>query len=309
MDPVSDPTAKRVASRHLEGKVLRSFYLVTNPSEHSEIGDIVAHVDARSVGLIALGVGSARWAKENPAIHTDARSATTDGLLRLERLYGEEIPAWVLQDAGGLNGLRSWKPSKVAAKPYIIRAFPKGGGQYEETTARNWAGVKKEVAAFYRRGMDGFVLYPDGGKSYFHEVRSSGRPMPHYGAVDDQSEIAPSAEGHFFDNPEKREVREFAESNAISNVVSVAEGSGDMLDESMASEMEDVEESPLTPSEIVEEPGGEELSTLNRYVVETTDDVPGVPQDHDDVPKHPDMKEAYVLPEVRRLFGCWFPRR
>jgi DNA-binding ferritin-like protein len=92
---------------------------------------------------------------------------------------------------------------------------------------------------------------------------------------------APSAEGEFFDNPEKREVREFAESDALSNDPEVAAEASveDQLDLSERDEVDKAEDSPPTPTEIAEEPGGAEVSTLNRYVV--TSEEPGVePSNH-----------------------------
>ena len=101
---------------------------------------------------------------------------------------------------------------------------------------------------------------------------------------------APSAEGLFFDNPENREVREFADSHAITNIKDVAEDAAkeDMLDESLSQELKDVRETPPTPEQIDREPGNEAVSTLYRYIVETEEKVPAsVPTSHAEVPKHP----------------------
>ena len=110
--------------------------------------------------------------------------------------------------------------------------------------------------------------------------------------------VAPSAEGQFFDNPEKREVREFAQTDAMTNDLEVLEG----MAEAPHGEAALVKETPPTPAEIVEEPGSGELSTLNRFVVETETSIPGVPDGHDEVPKHPDIKNA-------RLMSLWFGGR
>jgi len=100
----------------------------------------------------------------------------------------------------------------------------------------------------------------------------------------------PTAEHMFFDNPERREVREFAHSKATSNVPAIAVHSGK---EEGLSRSELREEkvratiAPPTPTDIREQPGSDEFSTLNRYLVETeqpTDS--GVPKGHRDVPKH-----------------------
>jgi hypothetical protein len=106
-------------------------------------------------------------------------------------------------------------------------------------------------------------------------------------AVEDSG--AGSQAGHFFDNPEKREVREFAESGAISNSPEVAMGAAEegSVDETPAMAARDAEEAPPTPEEIAQEPGGQAVSTLNRFLVQTEEPVSGVPQSHEEVPKHP----------------------
>lgn len=86
-------------------------------------------------------------------------------------------------------------------------------------------------------------------------------------------QVAPSAEDAFRPNPRKEEVREFAESQAISNSPEIAEEAvqDDNFDISPAEAVADANEAPLTPDEIEDLPGGEEVSTLNRYVVESED--------------------------------------
>lgn len=100
----------------------------------------------------------------------------------------------------------------------------------------------------------------------------------------------PTAEGMFFDNPERREVREFAHSKATSNVPAIAVASGreegfkrsELKEEKVRATI-----APPTPTDIRERPGADEFSTLNRYLVQTEQPTdPGVPQGHDDVPKH-----------------------
>lgn len=106
--------------------------------------------------------------------------------------------------------------------------------------------------------------------------------------------VAPSAEGAFFDNPEHREVREFAETGAISNSPAVAADAAtlDNMDETPGQAAREAEAAPPTPTDIEAEPGGEQLSTLNRFVVETQEPVPAaVPQNHAELPKHPAIVE------------------
>lgn len=69
---------------------------------------------------------------------------------------------------------------------------------------------------------------------------------------------APSAEEHFHDNLQKREVQEVAQSG----------------------------QSPKDPTEKAKEPGGDQFSTLNKFVIETAQPVPpSVPANRDELPK------------------------
>lgn len=102
---------------------------------------------------------------------------------------------------------------------------------------------------------------------------------------------AESAESHFFDAPRKREVREFAQSGATSNIPGVGTSATKSYDNdgtTVRAEARDEQKAPPTPSEIIRDvPGGQEFSSLNRYVVETEQPTDaGVPTGHDTVPKH-----------------------
>jgi len=88
-----------------------------------------------------------------------------------------------------------------------------------------------------------------------------------------QASGAPTAEGDFYDNPEKKEVLEFANTGAISNspeVAAAAAADGE-LDVSGAEAVAEADEAPPTPTEIKDEAGGSAVSTLNRFVVKTED--------------------------------------
>jgi len=80
-------------------------------------------------------------------------------------------------------------------------------------------------------------------------------------------------EDYFYKDPAKREVLEFAESNAISNSVAVVENAAehDHLDIPESKAIEEALEAPPLPTEIAKEPGGAALSTLNRYVIDSED--------------------------------------
>ena len=102
---------------------------------------------------------------------------------------------------------------------------------------------------------------------------------------------APSAEAHFFDSPRKRETAEFAESGALTNIPNVSSHAKYDNGKPKA-ERHKLNLTPLTPEEVVNAtPGSDEFSTLSRYVVHTEHPTDrGVPQSHDSIPKHPDIK-------------------
>jgi hypothetical protein len=100
-------------------------------------------------------------------------------------------------------------------------------------------------------------------------------------------EQAESAESAFFDNPTKKNVRQFAESNAITNKVETAEkaiASGEMKKDPKVIESETII-APPPPEEVIKKPGGKEFSTLNQFIVKTEEDVKGVPQKYEDIAK------------------------
>ena len=102
-------------------------------------------------------------------------------------------------------------------------------------------------------------------------------------------EDAPTGEHHFFDNPKKRETREFAQTGALSNIPSVAGKAVkemDNADVSVSKARSEARKAPPTPAEIVRDPGGKQFSTLNRHVVQTEQPkTKGVPKSHEDLPK------------------------
>ena len=100
-------------------------------------------------------------------------------------------------------------------------------------------------------------------------------------------EQAESAESAFFDNPNKRNVRQFAESKAITNKVdtvkSVVKNQETVKDDELIKSEALV--APPPPEEIVKKPGGKELSTLNQFIVKTEENIKGVPDSHDQTNK------------------------
>jgi len=85
--------------------------------------------------------------------------------------------------------------------------------------------------------------------------------------------VAPSAEGNFYKTPKFREVLQFAETGAVSNIPAVAAEASkeENLDLSKAQAVSDAKKAPPTPEEISHAPGGAGVSTLNRLVVDSED--------------------------------------
>jgi starvation-inducible DNA-binding protein len=85
--------------------------------------------------------------------------------------------------------------------------------------------------------------------------------------------VAPTAVDDFYKNPEKREVREFAETGAVTNDPAVASKASQKknLDLPKKQTVSDAKDAPPTPKEIERQPGGKSMSTLNRFVVESED--------------------------------------
>lgn len=84
---------------------------------------------------------------------------------------------------------------------------------------------------------------------------------------------APSAEGSFYKTPKFREVRQFAETGAVTNVPEVAAEAAkkEHLDLPKRQTISDAKKAPPTPEEISHAPGGKGVSTLNRLVVDSVD--------------------------------------
>jgi len=114
---------------------------------------------------------------------------------------------------------------------------------------------------------------------------------------------AGSSEGFFFDNPDKRSVREFVESRALTNEKDVSEVALDCYDlafKSQREERRDLLRTPNTPNENLEKPGSKEFSTLNRFVVKTEQpSADGLPDGYDEIPKA--TKEQALKTAMRRM--------
>jgi hypothetical protein len=104
----------------------------------------------------------------------------------------------------------------------------------------------------------------------------------------EQEEKCSKAEDYFFDNPLAKSVREFAESEALSNDPETAKKSienSDNPDRSLTKAKKESILAPPPPAEIKEKPGGKEFSTLNQLVIDTEEKVKGVPKGFEEAPK------------------------
>lgn len=137
-----------------------------------------------------------------------------------------------------------------------------------------------------------------------HQYLLQQRRTPKQAAVE-SGPAAPSAEDHFFDNPEKREVRELADTKAVTNDPEVAEQSKEQKGKPPAvvrKEVQKAKQAPPTPTDIKEQPGGKEFSTLNRFVVETQEPVKGVPESREELPKHDDKLSKQAESDLMRAY-------
>jgi hypothetical protein len=97
-----------------------------------------------------------------------------------------------------------------------------------------------------------------------------------------------SEEKRFFDNPQAREVREFSDTEAISNDPEVALKSVSMSDAPDRNQTEAIEqaiEAPPTVKDNKNQEGAKNFSTLHRFVVETAEDEPTLPNNFKEAPK------------------------
>jgi hypothetical protein len=112
------------------------------------------------------------------------------------------------------------------------------------------------------------------------------------------TQVAPSAENKFFDNPTKKSVREFAESGALSNDPKITESALEQTDETakcISDSKKDTLLAPPPPEEIRKKPGGKQLSTLNQFVVDTEEDIKKVPKGFKQAPKSEE-----IIPESEK---------
>lgn len=107
---------------------------------------------------------------------------------------------------------------------------------------------------------------------------------------------APSAEGQFHLNPKYHETKQFADTRAITNSPTVAQKAAPILDISKSEANVGVNQTPPTTKEILQQPGGKTLSTLNRVLVDTAD--PNVEKDTGKRVKGATLAEwTYLTPE------------
>ena len=118
-----------------------------------------------------------------------------------------------------------------------------------------------------------------------------------------QDSGAGSSSHFFFDSPRRRAVRDFAESEAVSNVPSTIPkilNEYETLDESSRVLRQQVKDTPDTPTETLKvTPGSDQFSTLSEYIVLTEQPVKKmprkVPEGHADIEKAPDLSIIHEL--------------
>ena len=115
---------------------------------------------------------------------------------------------------------------------------------------------------------------------------------------------APTEEHRFFDNPQRREVREFSDTEAISNDPNVAGKSVEMSDSPDRAKNKAIEqaiEAPPTVKDNKSEEAAKSFSTLHRLVVETVEDEPTLPSSFKEAPKSEKIKTKREKREAVRV--------
>ena len=123
-----------------------------------------------------------------------------------------------------------------------------------------------------------------------------------------------SAEDRFFDSPNRRSVRQFAESKSLSNRMETIQNAVRYLDiKDPDLLMSEAIIAPPPPTEIVKKPGGKEISTLNQFLVRTEQKVDGVPNSYKDLPKSKPLvrkpsREELEQDLVKRVVERYLPQ-
>ena len=104
---------------------------------------------------------------------------------------------------------------------------------------------------------------------------------------------APTEEHRFFDNPQAREVREFSDSEAISNDPEIAVNAfnkSDKVNRTLKKTINQAIKSPPTVKDNKSQEASKSFSTLHRFVVETAEDEPTLPNSFKEAPKAEKIK-------------------
>lgn len=94
------PDGRQVMASRKQAKELDTLWMVTEPNEDSEIIDILVGVSNWNT-LRNIMMGSPDWKKSKPSFHDDLRSAKADAMGRLFRLWGGDVPDWVMRSSQG----------------------------------------------------------------------------------------------------------------------------------------------------------------------------------------------------------------
>lgn len=192
---------------------------------------------------------------------------------------------WVVEDPTEDSELIdiAWATSDMSTFENVVRGAHPAWHKSNPTIHDNESSARADAVERFSRLYDGKDNIPAEVKLKSSIEKMGGKHLDPDGAD--------SAESHFFDAPRQREVREFAQSGATSNIPGVGSSATKTYDNdgtTVRAEARDEQKAPPTPSEIIRDvPGGQEFSSLNRYVVETAQPTDaGVPTGHDTVSKH-----------------------
>lgn len=277
------PRAARVALAYLGGDVARRGVTL------GHLGSLLALLRAQYVAY-----QHSHWQSDGPAFYADH--------LLFQRLYesvakqadelAEKMVGYFGSDGinpvGQAQAMAKWVAKWTAAEPQTRGLLSERDCQetiqyiYDELKARGVLplGLDDWLMSTASAHEENAYLLQQRLASRRVTLASTTRVAYRYLVAGGAAPAAPSAEGAFWDNPERREVRQMADTGAVTNDPEIAADAGKAMGLPRKEVRKDVAQAkaaPPIPGEIEEDPGGEQFSTLNRYLVETEQPTPRLP--------------------------------
>lgn len=256
---------------------------------------------SRKLAKFATSTAHALWSKDPKSaefLATHARKASSLPAKALIAAMSEIGPKVGKVAAGQTHGLYGFRNKTAKNSLVACQAMREESGRLAHTLATRRADKFGALMAYMEKHC-GETDCP------YTTMLMQAMPEDKFEALHRtaQDSGAGSASHHFFDNPRRRVVREFAWTKALSNVPDVVPNvvaEYEVLDESKAMLKKQVNETPNTPNETIKgTPGSDQFATLAQYLVSTeqeTHKMPNkVPEGHGDINKSPDLSIIHDL--------------